>query len=64
MKDIIVFNVARESPKNLIVTSLQLIVFFSNSLKSSFVEILLSASPKRQTKDSEKKTLFYPKVVK
>ena len=37
-KDIIVFNVAREIPNTLKVTSLQLITFAFNSTKSSLVE--------------------------
>ena len=47
-----VFIVARESPKILKVTSLQLIAFFFNSFKRSSGVKLLLWIPKSQTNDS------------
>ena len=53
-KDIIVFIVARDKPKNVKLTSLQLIVFFCNSLRRlSLVKLLISLF-ESQTRDSLK----------
>jgi len=58
--DIIVLNVARESPNILKDTSLQLIISFSNCFKRSFADAAL-LSPKSQTKDSLKNPCSIPK---
>jgi len=60
-KDVITLNVARENPKILKVTSLQLTLCVFNSFKRSCVEVTASILFKLQTKDSLKKPCSMPK---
>ena len=59
--DIMVFIVASDSPKNLKVTSLQLIGAFVNCLRISSLDKFTPGLPKLQTKDSLKKPCSIPK---